>query len=487
MPWQPEVTLGDWTAEEPLFVQIARAVSEDIRRGRLSAGARLPGTRTLADKLGVHRNTVLAAYEELLAEGWLSTRQARGTYVADAMPEVRPRRFRHAPAPRRAVPAAPGFALDAPEHVPSMLPPAPRGTLVLAGGVPDLRLLPVDEIARAWRRAIRRNARTLLNYGEPYGHAQLRQAIAEMVGALRGMHADASSVLITRGSQMALDLVARGLIRRGDVVAVEALGYAPAWGALRHAGAELVSIPVDEHGLRVDALASLVKARPVRAVYVTPHHQYPTTAVLSAARRLQLLEWARRQRCIIIEDDYDHEFHYDGRPVLPLASVDEAGVVLYLGTLSKIVAPGLRLGFVMGPASVIERLASVRRLVDRQGDLVTEAAMAELLQDGTIMRHVRRARRTYHARRDALVAALQAELGERVSFQVPAGGLALWVRVHGRDVEEWAERAVRKGVSFTTARQYAFDGRIRPYVRLGFAAHDERELREAARRMRAAW
>jgi GntR family transcriptional regulator / MocR family aminotransferase len=484
--WQLAVAL-DTSKDQPIFLQIARAVADDIRRGRLRAGDALPGSRALATSLAVHRNTVLAAYRELGAEGWLTTSLARGTFVADSFPEPSPRRFAPRAASRGEVPARVGFDLGpAVEAYPRNPAPAP-GVLALAGGMPDLRLVPTEPLARAYRRALRTQGRALLDYGDPRGHERLRGALAAMAGAVRGLASSAANVMVTRGSQMAVDLVARALLAPGDVVAVEAYGYRPAWEALRRAGARLVPLPVDDAGLDVDALAALAGEERVRAVYVTPHHQYPTTAVLSPGRRLALLELARAKRIAVIEDDYDHEFHYDGRPVLPLASADQAGVVVYVGTLSKILAPGLRLGFVVAPEPMVERLAALRTFVDRQGDQAVECAVAELLEDGEVQRHARRVRRIYEARRDALAGALAETLGSALSFERPAGGMALWARVAaGIDTETWSDRSLAKGAAFATGRRFAFDGRRHPFVRLGFACLDEREIAEAVRRMAAA-
>jgi len=258
-------------------------------------------------------------------------------------------------------------------------------------------------------------------------------------------------------------------------------------GALRLAGARLAPVAVDEQGLSLDALDALAQRERVRAVYVTPHHQYPTTAVLAPGRRIALLELARRHRFAIIEDDYDHEFHYEGRPVLPLASADTAGVVVYIGTLSKLLAPGLRMGFVVAPAQLTERLTALRVYVDRQGDRALEAAVAELIEDGEVQRHARRARKLYRARRDALACALERALAGTLSFTPPSGGIALWARAaRGVDVDAWAARALERKVAFSTGRRFAFDGKKHPFLRLGFAALDERELGEAVRRMAAA-
>jgi GntR family transcriptional regulator/MocR family aminotransferase len=484
--WQLAVDLRG-SSEQPIFIRLARAISDDVRRGRLKPGDALPGSRSLARELGVHRNTVLAAYAELAAEGWITTEAAARTLVSHALPDV------ESPSRRRAAaPAALGFDLVArredreTREARHELKPPPQA-LAMSGGIPDVRLLPTAPLARAYRRALKRGGPALLGYGDSRGHARLRAALGEMLSALRGVAADEESLMVTRGSQLALDLVARTLLQPGDVVAVEALGYRPAWTALARAGARVVPVPVDERGLDVDALALLAARERLRAIYVTPHHQYPTTAMLDAGRRLQLLELARARRIAVIEDDYDFEFHYEGRPVLPLAATDRHAVVVYIGTLSKILAPSLRLGFVVAPPPLIERLAIERLAIDRQGDQVVECAVAELIEDGELQRHVRRMRRIYQTRRDVLVAQVGKRLGGLVEATPPPGGMALWARVdRGIDVDGWAARALERGVVFNPATRFAFDGRPRPYMRLGFAALDERELDEGVRRMAAA-
>ncbi len=473
----------DEAGDRPRFVQIAQAVAAEIRRGRLRPGDALPSSRGLAGSLGVHRNTVVAAYAELAAEGWIETTPARGTFVSQALPDPSPRAASSA-ALRSGVPARPAFELP-PVIAPFRFTPQdPPGTLQLLGGVPDAGLAPAGLIARAYRRALRADARGLLGYCDAGGHPRLRAALATMLSATRGLAAGPEHVLPTHGSQMGLFLVAQLLVRPGDVVAVEDPGYRPAWEALRRAGARLVAVPVDEEGLRVAELAALCEREKVRAVYMTPHHHYPTTVTLSPGRRIALMQLARSTRMAVIEDDYDHEFHYEGRPVLPLASTDAAGSVIYVGTLSKVLAPGLRVGYVVAPPPVIERLVVLRSTLDLQGDPAIEAAVAELLEDGEVQRHVRRVRKIYHGRRDALAEALHEQLGAAVAFAVPQGGMAMWLRAaEGLDVEAWERRALARGVRFNAGRRFMFDERATPCVRVGFAALDERKLREAVRRM----
>jgi GntR family transcriptional regulator/MocR family aminotransferase len=308
-----------------------------------------------------------------------------------------------------------------------------------------------------------------------------------MLSTTRGLAVDPASILLTRGSQMALALSARALIRPGDAVAVEDPGYRPAWEAFKLAGAEIVPIRVDEHGLDVNALRHLTRRRSIRAVYVTPHRQLPTTVTLTAPRRLTLLQLAAQERVAIIEDDYDHEFHYSGRPVLPLASADTNGVVIYIGTLSKVLAPALRLGFVVAPPDLIARLVAYRSFLDLQGDPVLECAIAELLDEGLIQRHVRKVRRIYHSRRDVLVAALRRQLGDFLSFSEPPGGTAVWVRTRdARTTTRWAKRARELGVVFDAGSAFTVNGTASPGARLGFACLTDDELALAVRRLAAA-
>lgn len=472
--WELTVTL-DPASEQPLFLQLAGVIADDVRRGLLKPGDALPGSRALAARLGVHRNTVIAGYGELAAEGVVITRAGGGTFVAEP-----PAGLAASTATAR---VDPGYALEPP--IPYASPPrlAP-GMLLLAKGTPDLRLLPFDALARAYRRALARHGRTLLGFGDPRGHTQLRQELATMLSRTRGLPATRDTVMVTRGSQMALDLVARALLSHGDLVAVEAIGHPPAWAALRLAGAKLLPVAVDSEGLDVTVLETITAKQRLRAIYVTPHHQFPTTAVMTPARRARLAALATRHRLVIIEDDYDHEFHYESQPIAPIAAGAGAAQVVYIGTLSKVLAPGLRAGFVAAPSAVIERLASLRVLTDLQGDLAVECAIAELFEDGELLRHVRRVRARYRSRRDALAEALQKQLGGALSFRVPDGGMALWVEVApGLDVDAWAQAAERENVIFRGARMYDFAERSLPNARLGFTFHDEKELAEAVRRM----
>ena len=431
----------------------------------------------------------MAAYAELTSQGWTVTRPRGATLVAPTSPDVDLR------SPLAGGGAVRGLAHKPAFRVPRLIrqhilrvpqtPTPARGALPLWGGVPDMRLAPAAHIGRALRRAALAHSGRLLGYaGDPRGLPLLRHELARMLATLRALPATAEDILITQGSQMALDLLGRCLLGPGDAVAVEAVGYRPAWAALANHGARLIPIAIDGEGMDMDKLSAEAARTRLRAVYLNPQHHYPTTVSLSPRRRSALLAVARRHRLCIIEDDYDHEFHYEGQPLLPLASADADGLVVYVGSLAKILAPGLRIGFVVAPRTLVDRLAEERAIVDRHGVTVVEAAVAELLEDGEVARHARRVRRIFHRRRDALVSALGRHLPEALSFAVPAGGMALWARVApGIDAISWHRRARQAGVLFQSGADFSFDGRPLPYLRLGFGGCTEPELDQAARRL----
>jgi len=474
--WTPTVFL-DSASREPIYLQIAHALMHEIHRGRLKPGDSLPGYRSLAAQLGVNRNTVMAAFRELQAEGWVVSSQGEGSTVAPYPPTRLPG--------EDAAPAPMGFDLGGLDQASA---PSERSDLLkVASGLPDPRLLPGAALARAYRRALTLNRQSALSLEDPQGHPKLREALARMLSGTRGIPAAPDRLLITRGSQMAAFLVAEALCRAGDAVAVESLGDRRAWEVVAKTGARCLPVPVDSDGFSVNALESMLAEAPLRAVFITPQRQYPTLAVLSSERRVRLLELAARHRFAILEMDQDSEFQFEGRAVAPLAADDAAGVVIHVGTLSKIFSPGLRLGFVHAPLPLIARMRDLRLAFDRQGDMVLERAMAELMEDGEMARHLNRMHQVYRVRREVLCRALQRELGDRIAVTPPSGGLALWVKVQeGIDIDAWAARALVHGVAFQPGRQFAFDSGAVPGLRLGFSNYAEPELEEVARRMSAA-
>jgi GntR family transcriptional regulator/MocR family aminotransferase len=404
-----------------------------------------------------------------------------GSVVAPNPPSVLPG---VAPAPLRDQ-GRPGFDLVGED--PSPGGPTPGGLLKVGSGLPDPRHLPSAVLARAYRRALLVNPQASLGVEDPQGHPRLREALGRLLAASRSIPAAADRLLITRGSQMAFFLAAQALFAPGDAVAVEALGDRAIWEAFARAGARCLPVPVDAGGIDVAALEVLASQTRLRAVLVSPQRQYPTLVQLAPERRRRLLELAAERRFAVLDADLDWEFQFNGQPGPPLAASDPAGVVIHFGLLSRIFDPGQRLGVVHAAAGFVARMRQQRLVFDRQGDPVLERAMAELLEDGEVQRHLNRLHSPYRHRRDALTAALRREAGEAVSIEPPTGGLALWVKVRdGVDVDAWAARALAHGVAFRPGRQFAFDGAAVQGFRIGFSSIDEPMLAEVAARIGAA-
>lgn len=452
---------------EPIFLALSRAIIAEIERGRLKPADPLPGTRALSKSLLLNRNTVDAAYHELTMQGWLVTEPSRGTFVARDLPDFTPEC-------QLADPIATGGRKDAKQR---------SGTLSLSDGLPDPRIAPTVALGRAFRKTLMSPVFLTGAYGDPRGNEALRTALAHYLSSERGLTLGPEDMLVARGSQMALYLAASAVAEPGSKIAVESPGYPLAWAAFRAAGVSVAPVPVDDGGIRVDELERLAAGESrLKAVYVTPHHQYPTTTTLGAARRLRLLELARRYRLTIIEDDYDHEYRFDGHPVLPLAARAERDAsVIYVGSLSKILAPGIRIGYAVAPPAILKRMSDRREAIDRQGDVFLELALSELIADGTLGRHARKARRVYHARRNHMYGLLKKHFSQCADFALPAGGLAIWLRLNpGLRAETWARSAERLGLSVLTGAHFSLNAAKAPEAfRLGFATLSEKEISKA--------
>jgi GntR family transcriptional regulator/MocR family aminotransferase len=351
-------------------------------------------------------------------------------------------------------------------------------------GTPDCRLFPTDVLARAYRDAITRATRwNRLHYGDPRGSPYLRQGVVDMLNAQRGLQAGIDNICITRGSQMAVAVAARALLKPGDTVIMESLTYTPAAAAFRAAGAQVLGVPVDADGIDVEAVERACRKHKVRAVFLTPHHQFPTTVALRPERRLRLLEIARQFAFAVIEDDYDHEYHFESQPLLPLASY-APNRVIYVGSLSKLTLPSLRIGYVVAPTAVIDAIASQIMTLDRQGNALTEDAVAELIDAGELRRHARKTHLIYGARRLAFAEALDRELGGLMTYDRPDGGLAFWLRFPDLDVLDRIDKnGPSVGLRFAPSDSYAVPPSEQRGLRLGFASLNEAEAGDAIRRL----
>jgi GntR family transcriptional regulator/MocR family aminotransferase len=469
----------------PIYLQIAHALIHDIRRGRLAPGAVLPSTREMAEALGVNRKTIVLAYDDLIAQGWFSTHGTRGTFVSDQLPESVPSRAVARRGDDSPDNSAPEFQFHATPD-PALVFPG-EDCLTIDDGLPDPRLFSVETLARAYRNASQRAARSGgLSYGDPRGSRDLRRMIAEMLVSHRGLVVDADNLCITRGSQMAIFLAGRILLSPGDAVLVEGLSYSAARDAFASMGAEVIGVRLDAHGLDVDEVEQFCQRKKVRAVYVTPHHQFPTTVSLTPERRLRLLDLALRFGFAIIEDDYDHEFHFETQPLLPMASY-APNRTIYIGSMSKLLSPGLRIGYVAAPKPVIASLANAAACVDRQGNGLTELAVADLIKSGELRRHVRKARQAYLLRRDAFGKLLRREFKDSIDFHVPDGGLAYWVTFRETStLQALEEGAANYRIRLLPSASFAVSPHKGRGLRLGFGSLNESEAEQAIFRLRTA-
>lgn len=473
-PWKTVIALN-FDCERPLYRQIADSIVEEIKRGRLVPGTLLPGSRQLADDLKVNRKTILLAFDELLAEGWLVSVSKKGTFVSEKLPH-QVTLYRQ----KKREPPASSFQFKQMAANVNLFQFNRKGLIVFDDGLPDVRLSPMEALMRSYKRIFQQNARwCMMGYSHPKGSEAIRNAIAKMLLHDRGLNTDKEKLCITRGSQMALYLTASTILETGDKIAVEDPGYTPAWNTFSQCGAKLLPVKVDQEGICIDTLEKLCKRSKIKAVYVTPHHQFPTTVSLKIDRRLKLIELSNRFGFAIIEDDYDHEFHFSSKSLFPLASHENAANVIYISSLSKIVAPAVRIGYVSGPEPFINAMAALRKSIDVQGDNVMEAAIAELMDEGAIHRHTKRAYRTYEERRENMESMLLKYLGNKVHFRKPEGGLAYWVQLRKPvDTGTLVSALLQKGVSAIPTEPFSFSGQPLNALRLGYASLTNAELEE---------
>ena len=469
----------------PLHRQLYDEIRAAVLGGRLSAGARLPSTRALASDLAVSRNTVAGAFDQLLAEGYIEGRPGAGTFVAKELPEDLLRVSPRVLAPTGAAAPAPELSRRGRMLAATPVAPASRDG-AFRPGIPALDAFPRDLWARLAARLYRQSRIDLFSYGDPAGHAPLRRAIAEYLRAARGVNCRWEQVIVTSGSQQALDLAARVLLDPGDTAWVEDPGYFGARGAWMAAGVRCVPVPVDAEGLSV-AQGELT-APQARMAYVSPSHQYPLGVTMSLARRMALLAWARRRGAWIAEDDYDSEFRYAGRPLAALQGLDTGGRVIYIGTFSKVLFPALRLGYMVVPAGAVDAFAAARALADRHPPGPSQALLAEFLAEGHFARHIRRMRTLYAERQDALVSAARRECAGLLEVSPADAGMHLvaWLPKGSND-REVSRRAAAAGISAPPlSAYYQHADAARPGLLLGYSCVNRRKIQVSARRLAAA-
>jgi GntR family transcriptional regulator/MocR family aminotransferase len=463
---------------EPLFRQVYARLRRAVLSGSLRAGDRLPSTREFARRHGISRTVVLLAYDQLVAEGFAAGRAGSGTYVAEGMNWRAPERVEHGAKVRMS-----RYGCAAAKVAGTVDFPGRRSTPLrydfAYGGRGDIETFPFE----MWRRILLRHVRKApvreLDYASAVGSAALREAISVHVRRARAVICDASQVIIVNGSQQALDLVARVLIERGDRVAIEDPQYQGTREVLRAAGARLCPVRVDRDGLNPAKLP-----QNARLAFVTPSHQFPTGAILPLARRLALLDWARSNDAVVIEDDYDGEFRYEGQPLESLQGLDREGRVIYVGTFSRTMFSALRIGYLIAPKSLVAAFTAAKWLCDRHTATLEQETLAEFISTGMYERHLRRVRRRNSDNRAVLLDSVREHLGERVEMTGDGAGahVVLWPAAR---VSENAiiQNAAAKGLGVYGISGYFLGGPKRPGVMLGYSQMRKDEIREGIRRL----
>jgi len=476
------LTLLEQNSGQPgaLSVRVYRAIRSAILDATLQVGDRLPSTRTLAADLAISRSTAEAAYAQLEDEGYLRRGVGSGSFVSAGPPQRKDRMRRLPPADqvlsaRGTQIAEAGACTDA------------RAARAFSAGMPALDSFPVDTWQKLLARHARQDAAGWMMYGDPQGLPALREAIAQYLSLSRGVDCDAGQVIILTSSQQALGLVAMMMLDEGDAVWMEDPGYRGAQAAFAGAGAKIVPVPVDTEGMQVDA-ALRMQPR-ARLAYVTPSHQYPLGMSLSLPRRLQLLEWARQAGAWIVEDDYDSEFHYDSRPLSAIHGLDRHERVLYVGTFSKVMFPGLRIAYLVVPESMVPAFVTARTQADGHTSPFLQAVLADFMLEGHFMAHVRRMRELYRARRDIFMEEIERHLGGMLEPQPAQGGLQAACLLADQRLSDkrLAGMATDAGIELPLlSRLYLGEERKNGFV-MGYSALTPAQIREGAKTLARAW
>jgi len=467
-PWSLKLEL-DKDASQAIYLQIAEKIINEIRAGRLPPSTVMPGTRELARTLKVNRKTTVLAYEELISQGWLATEKRRGTFVASELP-VFPEKCYLTDAPDNQ-----GAKSDNTEPELEHLRQTPIADFTISAT--DNRLIPLETFSRAFRKALMLTTRTSNPTQDPQESCVLASAIATMVNLEKNFRVDATRISVFFSNKMAIFVLARVLINKGDVVIFERLSDPGARETFEVCGAELDYVDIDRHGMDVEQLAVLARQKKIRAVYVTPQHQFPTTATMSEVRRKELYRLAELHNFYIIEDDREHEFYFDESLLFPIASTDTDNRTIYLGSLNNVLSPAMQVSYLVADEELISRVKAEKQFIDFDNRYLFECALNELMVSGELQRHRRRLGREFAERRDRMHQVLCDELGRYVDFEIPYGGMAYWLRFHRPvNMRVLLEQARREKVKFSPAVEFHAGKEEVQAARFSFTSLNQKEL-----------
>ncbi|HEY6189573.1 MAG TPA: PLP-dependent aminotransferase family protein [Pyrinomonadaceae bacterium] len=487
MPYPPFITL-DEKSDVPFYRQIYETIRRSILSGGLPSSSQLPASRLLAKQLGVSRMTIVNAYEQLLAEGYLEGRMGAGTFVAAHLPEeflqasgFKRLQLQEKPSTRKVILSeygsrvAQGSKTILQHHGATALVPFQHGVAAMD----EFPFGVWAKIAQKWQK---RPPASVLSYGEAGGFQPLREAVAAHLAAARGVRCTPEQIIITNGTQQALDLIGRIFLSKSVDVCLEDPGYLGARDIFNATGARIVPVPVDDEGF--DLQTARKRSPKARLIYVTPSHQFPLGVTMSLARRLSLLEWARERDAIIIEDDYNSEYRYSGRPLASLQGLDMDGRVIYVGTFSKTIFPALRLGYLVAPPDLIEVFAAARALTDLHSPVIEQAVLAEFIAERHFARHIRRMRGMYQERQRTLVEEARKNLESMLEVTSAKAGMHLigWLP-RGVSDQEVSRRAAEAGLNLAPVSAYCLNQKLRGGLLLGYTAYDEKHIRQGIKKL----
>jgi len=466
----------DKNSDDAVYRQIASQMVLLIQKGILLPNMELPSTRLLAIDLGLHRKTVMAAYNDLITEDWIESEERKGYKVSAHLPVVKPRTYTSHSHVGYSGPS--GFSFTQLENVPSLPKISTDSKVIVDDGFPETAIFPIEKIAKAYRKLMTystlKKSTSTWNVG---GSADFKEALSSFLNETRGLNILPENLLVTRGAQMAIYIAASLIIKPGDQVLVTDPSYFIADAAFRHLGAQLVRIPVDSEGMDVDAVEEALKNKHIKLLYIIPHHHHPTTVTLDSARRNKLLELIRDYNLPVIEDDYDYDFQYQYDPYLPLASGDHGGNIIYIGSLTKVLGANFRLGYMISTPDFLYNALKLKSLIDLRGDAMMEGAVASLMQSGEFSRFIKKANKLYGFRCEYASGMIRDELAEVINFTKPQGGMALWLKF-GQDypLADILNKASSFGLQLVGSAYYQGNDKKHNAIRFGFASIDEHDI-----------
>jgi 2-aminoadipate transaminase len=468
----------------PLYTQIVSEVRRLITDGTLRVGDRLPANRELARSLGVNRNTVTSAYSELAADGLITSRVGSGTYISRMPGPAHPTQSaeREVPAPMSwesllSVPSRDNWLQEMSSY------DNRRDLISFSLALPPADLFPLDDFRRCVDRVLRRQGRVLLQLGNTSGYSPLQEYIASQL-ALAGVRVEPDEILITNGCQQSLDLIRQILVEPGEEVALENPTYPGALSVFCRGSSKYFSVPVGENGIDLGVLEDVLSQRRPKLIYVVPSFQNPTGATMNAATRRQLIRIASRYRVPIVEDDIYRELRYDGPDVPPLKAMDEHGLVIYISSFSKVGFPGLRVGWIAAPRIVIDHLNRVKQRSDLHASLLAQAAIHEFAKHGLLSRHVKRVKKAYVQRRDAMLESLDRHFPEEAKWTRPEGGMSVWVRLpQPLSSRQLLLQSIEEGVTFISGDHFYASSPQQNMMRLSFTMAGAQSIEEGVKRI----